>query len=79
VAGYREAMPVRLSDVSQAADAYAPVRQLGPGDQEVRIEGDQWVRLEGGREVERRRLPWLERSLRRLVLAARRIRIRRYS
>jgi hypothetical protein len=79
VAGYREAMPVRLSDVSRAGDADAPVRQLEAGDQEVRIEGDQWVRLEGGREVERRRLPWLERALRRLVLAARRFRLRRYS
>jgi hypothetical protein len=72
-------MPVRISDVSRAADAAAPVRELGPGDQELRIEADHWVRLVGGREVERRRLPWLERSLRRLVLAARRFRLRRYS
>jgi hypothetical protein len=79
VAGYRAAMPVRISDVSRAADAAAPVRELGPGDQELRIEADRWVRLVGGREVERRRLPWLERSLRRLVLAARRFRLRRYS
>lgn len=79
VAGYREAMPVRLSDVSRAGDAAAPVRELGPGDGEVRVEGDHWIRLEGGREVERRRLPWLERTLRRLAIAVRRFRLRRYS
>jgi len=79
VAGYREAMPVRISDVARTAEADAPVRELGPGDSELRLTGDRWVRLEGGREVARGRLPWLERALRRLALALRRLRLRGYS
>lgn len=78
VARYREGMPVRISDVSRAGDPDAPVRELGPAGAELRIEGEWMVRLEGGREVERRRLPWLERGLRRLALAWRARRLRGY-
>ena len=78
VARYRESMPVRLSDVSRAGDPEAPVRELGPAGTELRIEGEWIVRLEGGREEERRRLPWLERRLRRVALAFRRWRLRGY-
>lgn len=78
VARYREAMPVRLSDVSRASDPDAPIRELGPAGAELRIEGDELVRLDGEREVERRRLPWLERSLRRVALAWRARRLREY-
>jgi len=78
VARYRESMPVRISDVSRAGDPEAPVRELGPAGTELRIEGDWIVRIEGVRELSRRRLPWLERGLRRVVLAFRRRRLRGY-
>ncbi len=78
VAGYRESMPVRISDVSRAGDPAAAVRELGPADTELRIEGDWLVQIEGERETERRRLPWLERRLRRLALFFRRRKLRGY-
>ena len=78
VARYRESMPVRLSDVSRASDPEAPVRELGPAGAELRLEGEWLVRLESEREVERRRLPWLERRLRRVALAWRRRKLRGY-
>jgi hypothetical protein len=79
VTQYRESMPVRISDASRAHDPEAPLRELGPGGTELRIEGDWIVRFADGRELSRRRLPWLERGLRRLALAARRRRLRGYS
>ena len=78
VARYREAMPVRISSVAQVDDPLAPLRELGPGGSEQRIEGDWLVRLADGREGERRRLPWLERRLRRIALAVRRRKLRGY-
>lgn len=78
VARYRESMPVRISDVSRAGDADAPVRELGRGGAELRVEGAWLVRLADGRELERRRLPWLERGLRRLALAWRARKLRGY-
>jgi len=78
VARYRESMPVRISDVSRAGDPEAPVRELGAAGAELRIEGDWIVRIERGCEQERRRLPWLERGLRRVALAFRRWRLRGY-
>jgi Fe-S-cluster containining protein len=79
VEAHRGSMPVRICDVSRAGEPGAPVRELGPGGAELRIEGDVVTRLEGGRVAERRRLPWLERALRRLALAWRARRLRRYS
>jgi hypothetical protein len=76
---YRASMPVRISDVSRAGDPEAPVRELGPEGVELRIEGDWVVRFVDGREQQRRRLPWLERRLRRLALAWRAHRLRGYS
>jgi len=78
VARYRESMPVRIADAARAGDPAAPVRELGPGGAELRIEGDLVVRLEEGRELERRRLPWPERGLRRLALALRKRKLRGY-
>jgi hypothetical protein len=78
VARYRESMPVRLSDVSRAGDPEAPVRELGPAGAELRIEGEWLVRLDGERELERTRLPWLERGLRRIALAWRARKLRGY-
>jgi hypothetical protein len=78
VARYRASMPVRISDVSRASDPDAPVRELGPAGEETRIEGEWIVRLEGGREASRRRLPWLERGLRRAALYLRARKLRGY-
>lgn len=77
-ARYRGAMPVRICDVSRADDPAAPLRELGVAGSELRIEGDWLLRFEADRERERRRLPWLERSLRRVVIAWRRCRLRGY-
>jgi Fe-S-cluster containining protein len=79
VNAHRGSMPVRISAVSRAGEPGAPVRELGPAAAELRIEGDFVTRLEGGRVVERRRLPWLERTLRRASLAWRARKLRRYS
>jgi hypothetical protein len=78
-ARYRESMPVRISDATRAGDPDAPLRELGPGGSELRVEAGWVVRLRDGCELERRRLPWLERSLRRLHVALRRRWLRRYS
>jgi Fe-S-cluster containining protein len=78
VEAHRGAMPVRIHDVSRAGEPGAPMRELGAAGVELRIEGDVVTRLEGGRVVERRRLPWLERGLRRLALAWRARKLRRY-
>ena len=78
VARYRQAMPVRIANVAQVDDAGAPVRELGPAGAELRSEGEWIVRLEDGRERERRRLPWLERRMRRVALAFRRRKLRGY-
>jgi hypothetical protein len=76
---HRGAMPVRICDVSRAGEPGAPTRELGPSGAELRIVGDEVTRLQGGRVVERRRLPWLERALRRAALAWRARQLRRYS
>lgn len=78
-ARYRESMPVRISAAAHAEDPAAPVRELGAAGAELRIEGDVVVRLQDEHEVERRRLPLLERGLRRLALAVRRRKLRRYT
>jgi Fe-S-cluster containining protein len=79
VEAHRGSLPVRICDVSRAGEREAPVRELGPEGAELRIEGDVVTRLVGGREIERRRLPWLERTLRRAALAWRTRKLRRYS
>jgi hypothetical protein len=79
VAAHREAMAVRISAAAHAGDPAAPLRELGPAGSELRVEGEWLVRIEGGREAERRRLPWLERTLRRLALVRRARKLRGYS
>jgi hypothetical protein len=79
VEAHRGSMPVRICDVSRAGEPGAPVRELEPDGAELRIEGEVVTRLEAGRVIERRRLPWLERALRRAALAWRARKLRRYS
>ena len=75
---YRAAMPVRITDAARPLDPAARVRTLLPGGEELVAEGDRVVRLRPGHAPEAVRLPFLERALRRLWLAARRLRVRGY-
>ncbi len=68
-ARYRAAMPVRITDVESPLDPDAPFRVLLPNGEEQRVVGDRVSLLRDGAVVEERRLPWLERTVRRLVLA----------
>jgi hypothetical protein len=75
---YRATMPVRIADVGDVLDADRSFRVLMPDGEEHRVRGA-WreiVRTSG--DVERVRLPLLERLARRAVLALRRLRVRGY-
>jgi hypothetical protein len=75
---FRSSVVVRVSGSDDVLDPDAPYRMLLPGGETHRVEGE-WTTITwaDGRS-ERRRLPWLERSLRRFLLALRRWRLRRY-
>ncbi len=73
---YRRSMPVRITDVGDVLDPDRSYRLLLPGGEEHRVQGE-WTEIrKPGQSVERRRLPWLERRVRRLLLAFRRFRLR---
>lgn len=82
---YRASMPVRIRDVGDALDADRPYRVLMPGGEEHRVAGE-WREITrpgckrdgSDDETTRRRLPLLERIVRRVVLAVRRWRVRGY-
>ena len=76
---HRTAMPVRVLDVGDVADPDRPYRILRPGGEEGRVAGEWVVRLRDGRVVDERRLPWLERTIRRAIVAWRRRRFARWS
>lgn len=76
---FRGSLPVRVTDVADALDADRPYRVLLPGGEEHRVAGDRVEILRDGLPVETRRLPWLERQVRRLVLGFRRLRLRRFA
>jgi hypothetical protein len=75
---YRSFMPVRISNARDVMDADAAFRLLLPSGEERVIQGDEIRVLRQGREVERRRMPWLQRSLRRGIQRIRRWRLRKY-
>jgi Fe-S-cluster containining protein len=75
---HRTAMPVRILDVGDVLDADRPYRVLLPGGVEQLVRGERVSELRDGRVVAERRLPWLERTLRRATIAWRRRRFRRY-
>lgn len=75
---FRASLPVRITDVADTLDADRPYRVLLPGGEEHRVEGDRVEILRDGLPVERRRLSWLERRVRRLALGFRRWRLRRF-
>ncbi len=68
---FRVAMPVRILDTRDLLDPDRPSRRLLPGGLEERSAGDWLLRLRDGVVVERRRLPPLDRWLRRLAVALR--------
>jgi hypothetical protein len=77
VARYRRFLPVHVSDTRAVLDPDAPVRVLLPDGAEQLLEGERVTVLREGRVVERRRLPWMERLVRRAVQRLRARRLRR--
>ncbi|MCH2187971.1 YkgJ family cysteine cluster protein [Myxococcota bacterium] len=82
--GARASMPVRIRDSGEVLDADRPFLLLMPNGESHRVSGE-WTevrsppRASGDPEVVvRRRLPLLERSVRRLTLKIRRWRLRDY-
>lgn len=75
---HRVAMPVRILDCGGVLDAERPYRVLLPGGDEQRVAGERVEIWRGGVRVAERRLPWLERLVRRALLVARRVRLRRH-
>lgn len=74
---YREVMPVHVSGGEDMLDPERPHRVLLPDGEEQRITGDRMETFRDGRLIASRRLPWLDRALRRVVIALRGRRLRR--
>ena len=75
---YRDGMPVRISDAADVLDADRPSRLLMPGGEEQIVRGE-WTESIGRDGVSsRRRLPVVERCVRRVLLGVRRLRMRGY-
>jgi len=70
---FREALPVRVSDSDDVLDSDRPIRVLLAGGVEHRIDGNRIVVHRPGAPPEERRLPLLDRGLRRIILALRRV------
>ncbi len=66
---HRGSMPVRVSDTGDPMNPDRPFRVLLADGVEQRIAGDRIEVFRDGVRVETRRLPWLERGVRRIVLA----------
>lgn len=75
---YRVSMPVRITDSVDVLDSERPYRMLLTNGDEQRVSGDRVEVFRDGRLVERRRLPWLERGVRRMLLGIERARLRRF-
>jgi len=71
-AGWRESLPVRISDSQRVMDPDRPQRVLLPGGEEHLVAGDRITLRRPGRPDEVRRRPWLDRVLRRAVISLRR-------
>ncbi len=77
-ARFRETMMVRISDQADVLDADSAYRVLLPGGAEHLVEGDRTTLRHPDGRVEVQRLRWIERLVRRAILAVRRLRIRRW-
>jgi hypothetical protein len=75
---YRASMPVRILDSECVLDEGRPLRVLLPGGDEQRVAGERIEIWRDGVRVAERRLRWIERLVRRALLAARRLRLRRH-
>lgn len=71
-AGFRAAVPVRVSDAEAVMDPDRGYRLLLPNGEDHLVAGDRTLVRRAGLPDEERRMPWLDRRLRRLVIAARR-------
>jgi len=74
---YRASMPVRITHVRDVMNPARPYRVLLPNGEEHRIEGETVTVLRPGRPPETRRIPWLERLVRRIQLRIEAGRVRR--
>lgn len=74
----RETMEVRITSADDVMNADRPARVLLPEGEEHRVTGERSVILRGGVVVTERRLPLVDRWLRRVSLAWRRWRLRNY-
>lgn len=74
---HRRSMPVRVTSASDAMNAGRPYRLLVPGGEEHLVEGERVRVLRDGKTLETRRMPWLERSVRRAALRVQAWRLRR--
>ena len=74
---YRESMPVRITSAADVMNPDRPYRVLLPGGEEQLVEGERISVFRDGRALATRRMPWLERSLRRLALRFQARRLRR--
>jgi hypothetical protein len=68
---WRESLPVRIADSERVMDPDRPYRVLLPGGEEQLVAGETTTVRRPGRPDEVRRLPLLDRGLRRAVLALR--------
>jgi hypothetical protein len=73
---WRESLPVRIADSESVMDPDRPQRVLLPGGEEHIIAGDRVTLRRPGLPDEERRLPLLDRSLRRASIAFRRAYLR---
>ena len=78
-ARFRETMLVRITNQAEVLDADAAYRVLLPNGDEHRVEGEHTTIVHPDGRVERARLPWIERGVRRAILAARRLRLRSWA
>lgn len=76
-ARFRESMPVRVTSADDVMNPDRPYRVLQPDGEEQLVEGETITRLRDGRVVGTRRMPWLERGLRRAALRVQAWRLRR--
>jgi Fe-S-cluster containining protein len=74
---YRQSMPVRITSAADVLNPDRPYRVLLPGGEERLVEGETITIVRDGQPPETRRMPWLERGVRRVMLRVEAWRVRR--